>query len=49
MFADIDLTEFPLVNINLNEIDKPIDFYEFTDFWEKIHDQKKPYIFLFKT
>jgi hypothetical protein len=49
MFADINMNAFPLVNVSLYDIDKPSDFYQFIEFWEKLHDKQTPYMFLFNT
>ena len=49
MFANINLKGFPLVNVDLFDIEKPSDFYDFLNFWEKLHDKKQEYIFLFNT
>jgi len=49
MFANINLKGFPLVKVDLFDIEKPSDFYDFLNFWEKLHDKKQEYIFLFNT
>jgi hypothetical protein len=49
MFADINMKDFPQVEITLNEIDKPSDFYDFLNFWENLHDKQTPYNFIFNT
>ena len=49
MFANINLKGFPLVNVDLYDIEKPSDFYDFLNFWEKLHDKNQEYIFLFNT
>ena len=49
MFANINLKKFPLVNIDLYDIEKPSDFNDFLNFWEKLHDKNQEYFFLFNT
>ena len=49
MFANINLKGFPLVNVDLYDIEKTSDFYDFLNFWEKLHDKNQEYIFLFNT
>lgn len=49
MFANINLKKFPLVDIDLYDIENPNDFNDLLNFWEKLHDKNQEYFFLFNT